>query len=192
MRWSYKLSSLLSILVITTGTALIWFAYHGNNVAPGQTPAPSPVQLNEFTDSAALGIENYQVLVTKVIDGDTVELENGSKVRLLGIDTPETKDTRKPVECFGKQASNETKNLLEGKMVLLEKDLSETDKYGRLLRYIFLPLSDGKSLFVNDYLIREGFAKALNYPPDVKYDDQFRQAEQEAKIGKKGLWGKCL
>lgn len=191
MRWSYKLSSLLSILVIATGTALIWSAYYGNNVAPGQTPAPSPVQLNESTDSAALGIENHQVLITKVIDGDTVELENGGKVRLLGIDTPETKDTRKSVECFGKQASNETKNLLEGKMVLLEKDISETDKYGRLLRYIFLPLPDDRSLFVNDYLIREGFAKALNYPPDVKYNDQFREAERSAKENKKGLWGRC-
>ena len=178
---SHKLLGFLSIFIITVGTVLIWFGIQ----------APNSIHISETSQSAALGVENHQVLVTEVIDGDTVELENKSKVRLLGIDTPETKDTRKSVECFGKQASNETKNLLEGKMVLLEKDVSETDKYGRLLRYIFLPLPDDKSLFVNDYLIREGFARALNYPPDVKYNEQFRQAEEEAKISGKGLWGRC-
>lgn len=188
---SYKLIGFLSIFIIITGIVLIWFGIQDDNTLPGQTPTPQPVQISEATQEAALGVESHQVLVTEVIDGDTVELENGGKVRLLGIDTPETKDIRKPVECFGKQASNETKNLLEGKMVLLEKDVSESDKYGRLLRYIFLPLPDGRSLFVNDYLIREGFAKALNYPPDVKYNEQFRQAEQEAKISGKGLWGRC-
>ncbi len=68
---------------------------------------------------------------------------------------------------------------------------SDQDKYGRLLRLIFLPLDDGTILFVNDYLVREGFAKVMTYPPDIKYNEKFREAEAEAKAEKRGLWGKC-
>lgn len=147
------------------------------------------------TTAAVVGIAGERVLVTKVIDGDTIEIEGGIKVRLLGIDTPETKDPRRSVECFGKEAANETKRLLEGSMVILEKDLSETDKYRRLLRYVFLPLdpesSSGQMLFVNDYLIREGFAKTLTYPPDVKYSQALLEAQTAAKVNNKGLWARC-
>lgn len=132
-------------------------------------------------------------LVTKVIDGDTIEVNiNGqlAKLRLIGIDTPETVDPRRAVGCFGKKASDETKRLLEGKSVILTKDVSETDKYNRLLRYVFLPLGNG-NLFVNDYLIRQGFAKILTYPPDIKYDSRFVQAEKEARDNLRGLWGEC-
>ena len=125
------------------------------------------------------------------MDGDTIQLSNGKTVRLIGIDTPETVDPRRPVGCFGKEASNEAKSLLSDTQIILQKDVSETDKYGRLLRYIFLPLSDGRILFVNDYLVRAGFAKVLTYPPDVKYNEQFRQAEREAKEAGRGLWGRC-
>ena len=109
----------------------------------------------------------------------------------MGKDPPETVDPRRPVGCFGKEASNETKSLLTGKIVILQKDVSDTDKYHRLLRYIFLPLEDGKILFVNDYLVRAGFAKVYTYPPDVKFNEQFLQAEREARENKKGLWGRC-
>src|SRR3990167_3408922 len=78
------------------------------------------------------------VLVTRVIDGDTIEIEGGQKVRYIGIDTPETVDPRKPVQCFGVEASNKNKELVSGKRDRLEKDVSETDKYGRLLRYIYI------------------------------------------------------
>ena len=81
--------------------------------------------------------------------------------------------------------------MLSEKEIILQKDVSETDKYRRLLRYVFLPLSDGRILFANDYLVREGFAKVLTYPPDVKYNEQFRQAEREAREDNRGLWGKC-
>ena len=144
------------------------------------------------TSSAVVGVTGEQGLVAKVIDGDTIELINGQTVRLIGIDTPETVDPRRPVGCFGKEASLETKNLVAGQWVILQKDISETDKYGRLLRYIYLPFKDGQTLFVNDYLVRAGFAKVLTYPPDVKFNEQFRQAEKEAREGKKGLWGRCL
>ena len=132
------------------------------------------------------------VLVTKVVDGDTIEIEGGEKVRYLGVDTPETKDPRKPVQCFGKEASNKNKELVEGKRVILEKDVTETDKYNRLLRHVFLDLGDGTRLFVNDYLIREGYAQVLTIPPDVKYSEQFLEAQKQAREQKLGLWNKCI
>jgi micrococcal nuclease len=131
------------------------------------------------------------VLITKVVDGDTVEIEGGFKVRLLGVDTPETVDPRRPVGCFGKEASNRVKALLSNKRVTLEKDVSETDKYGRLLRYIYLPLDNGQTLFVNDYLIREGYAKVLTIPPNVGFAEQFLEAQRQARENNRGLWGSC-
>ncbi len=131
------------------------------------------------------------VLVTKVIDGDTIEIEGGQRVRYLGVDTPETKDPRKTVECFGKEAAGKNRELVEGKRVILEKDISDTDKYGRLLRYVYLPLPEGTLLFVNDYLIRTGFAKVLTIPPDVKFSQQFLEAQVKAREQNLGLWKMC-
>lgn len=131
------------------------------------------------------------VLVTKAIDGDTIEIEGGQRVRYLGVDTPETKDPRKPVQCFGKEAARKNKELVEGKRVILEKDITDTDKYNRLLRFVYLPLEDGTMLFVNDYLIREGFAKVLTIPPDVKFAEQFLEAQRKAREGSLGLWKMC-
>lgn len=141
------------------------------------------------------------VLVTRVVDGDTIEIsaiggsssgrEGGQKVRYVGIDTPETVDPRRAVGCFGKEASSKNKELVEGKMVILEKDITNVDKYNRLLRYVYLKQSDGTLLFVNDYLVREGYAKNYTYPPDVKFNTQFLEAEREAREQNKGLWNKC-
>lgn len=80
----------------------------------------------------------HVLTVAKVIDGDTIMANDGMTIRLIGIDTPETVDPRRPVGCFGKEASNFTKQLLLGKQISVEKDVSETDKYGRLLRYVYL------------------------------------------------------
>lgn len=127
------------------------------------------------------------VLVTKVIDGDTIEIEGGQRVRYIGIDTPETVHPSKPVQCFGKEASNTNKDLVEGKYVRLEKDISETDKYNRLLRYIYLD----DDTFVNLYLVEEGYATVFSYPPDIKYQTKFLEAEQKARSENIGLWGNC-
>ena len=127
------------------------------------------------------------VKVVKVIDGDTIELENGQKVRYIGVNTPETVDPRKSIECYGKEASNKNKELVEGKFVRLEKDVSETDRYGRLLRYIWI-----NDTFVNEYLVREGYAQVSTYPPDVKYEERFLDAQRIAVNEERGLWGsKC-
>ena len=90
------------------------------------------------------------------------------------------------MECYGREASEANKKLVEGKFIRLEKDVSEVDRYGRLLRYVYV-----NDLFVNDYLVRQGFAHAVTYPPDVKYQDLFRQAETEARENNRGLWSGC-
>jgi len=130
-----------------------------------------------------------EATVIRVIDGDTIEVNlEGSvyKVRYIGIDTPETVHPSQPVECFGKEASDKNSELVEGKIVRLEKDVSETDIYGRLLRYVWVG-----DIFVNDYLVRQGYAYASTYPPDVKYADQFAQAQREAEENNRGLWAIC-
>lgn len=152
---------------------------------------PLPVKIEESTSSAVLGAVVRQARVVEAVDGDTIKLDSGETVRYIGIDTPETVDPRRPVGCFGKEASAENKRLVEGKTVYLVKDISETDKYSRLLRYIYLKLEDGSFLFVNDYLVRQGFAKASTYPPDVKYTPQFLEAERLAREKNLGLWQKC-
>lgn len=127
-----------------------------------------------------------KIYVLNVIDGDTIKLSDGRVVRYIGINTPETKDKRKGIECFGKEAFEKNKELVEGKEIRLEKDVSEKDKYGRLLRYVYVD-----EIFVNDYLVREGYAYAVTYPPDVKYQKQFKEAQDEAIENNRGLWKEC-
>lgn len=192
------LLALIFLISITASSVLIWQGlnldkhnpFSQNQDSSSQVLGESQPQPLESSTSAA----PKKYLVTKVMDGDTFEFKSENqlfKVRLIGIDTPETVDPRRPVGCFGKNASNETKRLIEGKEVILTKDISETDKYNRLLRYVFLPLSGGENLFINDYLIRQGFANASSYPPDVKYNNRFAQAEKEARDNLRGLWGEC-
>jgi len=148
----------------------------------------------EAVSTESAHINTLGVPVTKVVDGDTIEVLIEAKLyklRMIGIDTPETVHPSKPKGCFGKEASNEVKKLLTGKHVILEKDVSETDKYNRLLRYVYLKTDTGKLLFVNDYLVREGFAQVLTYPPDVAFNEQFLEAQRQAKSLNKGLWGMC-
>jgi endonuclease YncB( thermonuclease family) len=198
-----KYSFIIFLILFLLSVGLIWqgikqTSFEWETLQPKQINSPLP-----SVGSNVLGVEeasnaakiNNLVQVIKVVDGDTIDvLINGQKqtVRLIGINTPETVDPRRPVQCFGKEASNETKRLLEGKQVYLTKDVSETDKYNRILRLVYLPLENGQMLFVNDYLVRQGFANNYPYPPDVKYDDQFRQAEKEAREQKKGLWSACF
>jgi micrococcal nuclease len=125
--------------------------------------------------------------VTRVVDGDTIEVEvDGEvyKVRYIGIDTPESVDPRRAVECFGKEAAERNRELVEGRDVGLEKDVSETDAFGRLLRYVWL---DGR--LVNARLVTEGYALAATYPPDVRYSELFADLQSEARSTGLGLWG---
>ena len=122
--------------------------------------------------------------VKRVVDGDTIELESGEKVRYIGVNAPESVKPNSPMECFGHEASTYNKTLVEGKRVRLEKDVSERDKYGRLLRFVYL--EDGT--LVNDQLVREGYAFVSTFPPDVGKADQFKQAQAEARAAHRGLW----
>lgn len=138
----------------------------------------------EVASSVNFNPTRYKTKVIRVIDGDTIKIEGDKVVRYIGIDTPETVHPSKPVQCYGKEASDKNRELVEGKEVKLEKDVSETDKYGRLLRYVWF-----EEVLVNEYLVREGYAQSSTYPPDVKYQDRFLEAQREAREEKKGLWG---
>ncbi|MBP1745195.1 MAG: nucH [Firmicutes bacterium] len=137
------------------------------------------------------GISFEKAVVSRVVDGDTVVLSDGSRVRFIGVDTPESTTT---TEFYGKEASDYTKGRLAGKTVYLEKDVSETDKYGRLLRYVWLSLpneisdSEIRSKMINAILVQEGYAQSATFPPDVKYQEYLTMYNSEARNADKGLW----
>ncbi len=124
------------------------------------------------------------VKISEVIDGDTIKTSTGEKIRLIGIDTPETKDPRKPVQCFGEEASNYLESLIEGREVQLEEDsIGDTiDKYDRLLRYIY-----SQNENINAKMIKDGYSYAYtNYP--FSMSDEYKKLENEAREAKRGLW----
>jgi len=120
--------------------------------------------------------------VIRVIDGDTIVIEGNYRVRYIGIDTPEAYPQ---VEAFGLEAWQVNRALVEGKVVRLEKDVSEVDKYGRLLRYVYVD-----NIFVNAELVKQGLAYAQAYPPDTKHQDYLETLEQEARQAGSGMWAK--
>ncbi len=141
---------------------------------------------------------NYSdILVTRAVDGDTLLLESGERVRLIGIDTPEMHESNKlyrdaqrtkqdvsTIQKLGRQAYEFTKNLVEGKRVSLEFDVEKYDRYKRLLAYVYL--KDGT--FVNAKIVEEGYASLMTYPPNVKYADLFLKLYREARENRRGLW----
>jgi micrococcal nuclease len=141
---------------------------------------------------------NYEdILVKRAVDGDTLVLENGERVRLIGIDTPEMheseklhRDSRKTgmdvrtIQALGKRSYEFTRKLLENQRVRLEFDVEKNDKYGRLLAYVFL--KDGTC--ANAEIVKQGYASLMTYRPNVKYVDLFKQLYKEARDNKRGLW----
>jgi micrococcal nuclease len=121
--------------------------------------------------------------VNRAVDGNTLLLTNGEYVRLIGVDTPETKHPEKPVERFGKEAYLFTKKMAEGKEVSLEYDQTRRDRYGRILAYVYL--SDGT--FLNAEIIKQGYGFTYTKYP-FKYMEEFRRYEREARENGKGLW----
>jgi len=120
--------------------------------------------------------------VTRVIDGDTIIVAGDYRVRYIGIDTPEVYPE---LEAFGMEAWQANRSLIEGKEVRLEKDVSETDKYGRLLRYVYVD-----DVLVNAELVKQGLARVKAYPPDTKYQDYLGEMEAEARGAGRGIWAK--
>ena len=134
---------------------------------------------------------NKKILVSRVIDGDTIELNTGEKLRYIGIDTPEINFGKDP-ECFAIQAKEFNKKLVENKVVKVEKDISDKDKYGRLLRYVYFNNeSTSSAIFINEYLVRQGYAIVSTYPPDVKYIEDLLLAQKDARENNRGLWKDC-
>lgn len=144
------------------------------------TGSPAVLGEQEPTELGELAV------VKKVVDGDTIELENGQHVRYIGIDTPESKKPNTPIQCFAIEASKRNVELVEGKQVRLVKDVSHTDRYDRLLRYVYV---DG--VFINKQLVEEGYAFARSYPPDIAFQKDLQAAEGHAREQHKGLWAQC-
>jgi len=132
--------------------------------------------------------QQKEVYVTKVIDGDTFWVNNGSekfKVRFIGIDAPETRNSRGKLKgSYAKEAKEYVQQLTENKWVKLELDVQKKDRYNRLLAYIYL--LDGT--FLNADLVKDGFAVVDTYPPNVKHTALFVKLQHEARESKKGVW----
>lgn len=150
----------------------------------GEDKINSP-QINNIGVSA----EKETAKVARVFDGDTIEVSLNNKketVRLIGIDAPETVDPRKTIQCFGKEASEKAKEMLDGKIITLESDPTQADrdKYGRFLRYVFLG-----GMNFNRLMISEGFAREYAYQNNpYKYIKEFKNAQKTAREEKRGLW----
>ncbi len=159
---------LVSLLILTTSTLLSYIKSDVFNIT-----------------------EDGQYVVSKVIDGDTLKVKkNGEEktIRLLGINTPETVDPRRPVECFGKEASDYMKNIASDQVVRIELDPTqgEVDKYGRTLAYVYL----SQGTFLNQKMIEDGYAFEYTYHLAYKYQEAFKKAEKTAREKFRGLWQK--
>ena len=177
-----KLNEYLKIIICVT---LLFVGLHLLS-----NPFAKPIKAIEVVSP-----KTEQAEVVRVIDGDTIDVSIRSKlerVRLLGINTPEIVDPRKPVECFGKEAKEELEKLLQNKEVLLVSDSSQADRdtYGRLLRYVY---TDSGTL-LNRVLLSEGYAYEYTYDVPYKFQPDFKSAERSARISKLGLWadGACV
>ena len=123
----------------------------------------------------------------RVIDGDTIDVMIDGrifKVRYIGINCPEINHPQKGAEPFGPEAKVRNAELVAGQTVKLEKDVSEKDQYGRLLRYVWVG-----DVMINEALVREGYAYSRHYPPDVKHQERLDDSQREAQENKRGVWG---
>lgn len=159
-------------------------------IPPTVVPSPTLPPLSPKTSSGEQAPVTFDFKVTwatvdAVLDGDTIRLSSGEKLRYIGVDTPEK--LTHPPECYAQEATRRNRKLVEGKRVALRKDHSEVDRYGRLLRYVYL--ADGR--MVNELLVQEGYAVAAEFRPDTLFAQRFAQLEQQAKNKQRGLWGKC-
>jgi micrococcal nuclease len=183
-----RLAAIVAALIVIVALSACGFPADPPPAGTLSPPAPTAV-LPDVTPAAPL----VPARVTRVIDGDTIEVAIDGReydLRYIGIDTPETVHPGEPVEWMGPEATEANRRLVEGQEVLLEKDVSETDRYGRLLRYVWLPGADGEPrLMVNAALLKQGYAQVSTYPPDVRYEERFLALQEEAREAGRGLWG---
>ncbi len=163
----------------TSGTSI----YNNRTSSSGTSGTSNTSSGTSTTEASTSGTisnnsTNYQnAIVSKIIDGDTIEVETGERIRLIGINTPERG------QPYYQEATNRLKELVEGKNIVLESDVQDKDQYGRLLRYVFVD-----DLFVNLQLVKEGYATVYIVQPNTKYETSVRNAENEAKILKLNIW----
>jgi micrococcal nuclease len=175
--WAAAAGASLVLVLLIGGLANSLRGEGSPSRSEGQASAPNVARQSDYEATAT---------VTRVVDSDTVEIsppvEELSTVRLIGIDTPETHGHTQP---YGPEASAFAKGEIEGEEVGLELDVQKIDPYGRLLAYVYLP--DGQMF--NETLVEEGYAQVASFPPNVKYQDRFLQAQREAREANRGLWG---
>jgi micrococcal nuclease len=153
--------------------------------APAQAPDLTPTPPPSLPPSPTLSLEE-QATVIRVKDGDTIVVDIAGiiyDVRYIGVDTPEMTDERPEFYALAQEATRLNRQLVEGEIVQLEKDVSEVDKYDRLLRYVYVD-----DTFVNAELVRQGLAWAKAYEPDIKYQSYFEELEAEARGAGLGIW----
>ena len=172
--------SLVGLFVLFFGAAYISALTNPTPPKPSQEVKSEATQASSTPSPTSTQKPENLVKVTRVIDGDTIEIEGGQRVRYIGMDTPET------YTCYYSESTSRNKELVEGKIISLEKDVGEKDRYGRLLRYVYVG-----DILVNEVLVKEGYAQVYTYPPDVKYNERFLAAQKEARENNKGLWSAC-
>lgn len=183
-------SNLLTQPPTVTDTPAPAFSPDVPNSPGAPLPSITPLPLGGRPACIPLNAPLETATVTSIVDGDTIHVLLNAQdytLRYIGIDTPETVHPAKPVEYFGPQAYAKNKELVLGKTVTLVKDVSDTDQYGRLLRYVFVGGLEGT--FVNYELVRQGYAYASTYPPDIACASYLAIAEQSARNELDGLWG---
>lgn len=148
--------------------------------------------ITTYAVSGDAGGDGSDSVIQSVTDGDTITVVvqgKREKVRLIGVDTPETVDPRRPVGCYGKEASEFTKSQLpKGTEVRLVLDAEPRDRYGRLLAYVYRASDE---VFINAELAKHGYAQPLTIPPNVAHADEFARLSAEARENNRGLWAKC-
>jgi micrococcal nuclease len=197
-------SPVLKLLLGTFSVAACSSAQTPTVLNVGTTDAPGAQKPIAGTDLR--GPLTPNAIVRSVTDGDTITIELSNtetlntetdaatfsqieKLRLIGIDTPETKRPNTPIECFAAESDRALRQLLPNQTpVFVELDIEHRDRYGRLLGYVFRA---GDGLFVNHEMVRSGMAASLTFPPNVAYSDQFFQAAEAARGNNVGLWSRC-
>lgn len=176
--------------VLVIGVLLLAAACGPSSPANAPRSAPSGIATPPESVTPAEGLPSgVDTTVERVVDGDTVVIAGGRRVRLIGVDTPETTDPRRPVGCFGREASAFLQSVLaRGAPVRLVGDVEQSDIYGRTLAYVYR-LPDG--LFVNAELLARGYAQVLTIPPNIAHADRFAALGREARAAGRGLWSAC-
>lgn len=175
--WAAAAGASLVLVLVFGGIASALQGEGGLGLSEEQASAPNAIERANRDATAT---------VTRAVDGDTLEIspsvEGLSTVRLIGMDTPETHGGTQP---YGPEASDFTRQNLEGKEVSLELDVEKVDPYGRHLAYVYLPNGE----MFNETLLEEGYAQVATFPPNVKYVDRFLEVQREARAANRGLWG---